>query len=110
MALMVPLTRPQTVTFCAITLPSICAPSPIRRWRRGRSRRAQQPAIPVVGFLDSRSPGEDASGALAFQKGLGDVGFVEGHNVKLDSRWAEGQYDRLPALVADLIRHRSCIA
>jgi putative ABC transport system substrate-binding protein len=64
----------------------------------------------VVGFLDSRSPGEDASGALAFQKGLGDVGFVEGHNVKLDSRWAEGQYDRLPALVADLIRHRSCIA
>jgi len=71
---------------------------------------AQQPAIPVVGFLDSRSPGEDASGALAFQKGLGDAGFVEGHNVKLDFRWAEGQYDRLPALVADLIRHRSCIA
>src|SRR5215472_8903522 len=67
--------------------------------------RAQQPAMPVVGFLDSRSPGEAASVVLALRKGLNEVSFVDGHNVKIEYRWAEGQYERLPALAADLI-HR----
>jgi putative ABC transport system substrate-binding protein len=61
--------------------------------------RAQQRDTPVIGFLDSRSP-EAASVVPAFRKGLNEVGFVDGQNVKIEYRWAEGQYDRLPALAA----------
>jgi putative ABC transport system substrate-binding protein len=71
--------------------------------------RAQQPALPVVGFLSSRSPGETAHLVAAFLRGLGETGQVDGQNVTLEYRWAEGQPDRLPALVADLVRRRVAV-
>jgi putative ABC transport system substrate-binding protein len=64
---------------------------------------AQQPRVPVVGFLSSRSPGESSGLIAAFQQGLGEVGFVEGRNVAVAFRWAEGHYDRLPALAVELV-------
>jgi putative ABC transport system substrate-binding protein len=64
--------------------------------------RAQQ-AMPVVGFLSSRSPSESASEVAAFHQGLREAGFVERQNLALEYRWAEGQYNRLPAMAADLI-------
>ena len=71
---------------------------------------AQQPEMPVVGFLSSRSPGESASVVAAFRQGLKDTGSVEGQNVAIEFRWAEGQYDRLPALATDLAgRHVAVI-
>jgi len=65
---------------------------------------AQQPVMPVIGYLSSRSPGESAALAAAFKKGLGEAGYVEDQNVAIEYRWAEGQYDRLPALAADLVQ------
>ena len=64
-----------------------------------------QPALPVIGFLSSRSPGESAVVIAAFRQGLKEAGFVEGQNVAITFRWAEGAYDRLPELAADLV-HR----
>jgi putative ABC transport system substrate-binding protein len=69
------------------------------------SARAQQPKIPVVGFLHSASPGAFAYEATAFRQGLKETGFVEGQNVAIEFRWAEGHSDRLPALAAELV-HR----
>jgi putative ABC transport system substrate-binding protein len=68
--------------------------------------RGQQPATPVVGFLNSASPEQYARQLSAFRKGLGEAGFVEGRNVTIETRWAENQYDRLPALAADLVRRQ----
>jgi len=65
--------------------------------------RAQQAAMPVIGFLSSRSPGESAGVVLAFRQGLREVGFVEGRNVIIAFRWAEGRYDRLPELAEELV-------
>jgi putative tryptophan/tyrosine transport system substrate-binding protein len=67
--------------------------------------RAQQPVIPVVGFLSGRSPAESAGVVAAFRKGLLETGYAEDQNVKIDFRWAEGQLDRLPALARELV-HR----
>ena len=63
----------------------------------------QQPAIPVVGFLGSTSPAPYAYIVAAVRQGLNETGFVEGRNVAIEYRWAEGKYDRLPALAAELV-------
>ena len=67
---------------------------------------AQQPAIPVIGFLSARSPEDSAHLINAFHRGLAEGGFVEGQNVAIEYRWARGQYDRLPAMAADLVSRR----
>src|SRR5262249_58973263 len=69
--------------------------------------RAQQAAMPVIGFLDPRSPHASMADQLrAFRQGLKDTGYVERENVAIEQRWAEGQFDRLPALPADRGRRR----
>jgi len=66
---------------------------------------AQQSALPVIGFLSVTFAGEQPHWLVAFRNGLSETGYVEGHNVSIEYRWAEGQYNRLPELAADLIRH-----
>jgi hypothetical protein len=73
--------------------------------------RAQQPAIPVIGFLSARSVNDTEGLAAAFRQGLNEFGFVDGQNVTIEYRWAEFEYTRLPALAADLVRrHVNVIA
>jgi putative tryptophan/tyrosine transport system substrate-binding protein len=71
--------------------------------------RAQQSAIPVVAFLDAASLETEVRGLAEFRKGLSEIGYVEGQNVMIEYRSAEGQADRLPALAADLVRRRVAV-
>ena len=71
--------------------------------------RAQQ-AMPVIGYLSPGSPESDEFRLIAFQQSLKEIGYVEGENVAIESRWAQGQYDRLPVLAEDLVhRHVAVI-
>ena len=71
--------------------------------------RAQQPALPMVGFINPASPQSYARPLSAFLKGLGETGYVDGHNVAIEYRWAEGRNDRLPAMVADLVHRQVAV-
>jgi ABC-type uncharacterized transport system substrate-binding protein len=68
--------------------------------------RAQQAAVPVIGFLHGASPGPFGPHVAAFRRGLGEAGYVEGQSLAIEYRWAEGRYDRFPELAADLVRRR----
>jgi putative ABC transport system substrate-binding protein len=76
---------------------------------RPRAVRAQQPALPVVGFIRDGSADANARNVAAFRKGLDETGYVEGQNVTVEYHWLEGQYDRLPALMADLVRRQVAV-
>src|SRR5262245_64354736 len=65
--------------------------------------RAQQPAMPVVGFLNSSSPGGYVPMVAAFRQGLREAGYLEGQNVAVEYRWAEGKYDRVPEIALELV-------
>src|SRR5262249_41637329 len=70
------------------------------------SERAQQSVMPVIGFMNGGSIESQARTLAAFRQGLNETGYIENHNVKIEYRWAEGRYDRLPGMAADLVRRQ----
>jgi putative ABC transport system substrate-binding protein len=70
---------------------------------------AQQPVMPIVGLVSPRSPEDSARLGATFRKALSETGYIEGQNVMVEDHWLEGQYDRLPALLADLVRRRVAV-
>src|SRR5262249_52352018 len=71
--------------------------------------RAQQPAMPVIGVLHGTSAAQWADRMAGFHRGLGEAGFAEGRNVTIEYRWAEGQFERLPAMAADLVSRKVAV-
>src|SRR5258705_4790042 len=71
--------------------------------------RAQQPAMPIVSFVSGRTLETSAPSAAAFRKGLNETGYVDGQNVMVEYHWLDGQYDRLPSLMADLVRRQVAV-
>src|ERR1700756_4163583 len=71
--------------------------------------RAQQPTLPVIGYLGTTTADDFASRLAAFREGLKQVGYIEGQNVAIEYRWPEGRYDRLPMLAADLVRRQVAV-
>ena len=71
--------------------------------------RAQQPAIPVVGYLSGMSPDDPIEVSAEFRRGLAETGYVEGRNLAIEYRWLEGRYDQIPAMLADLVKHRVAV-
>src|SRR5262245_26998679 len=67
---------------------------------------AQQPAVPVIGYLDPGAPESSASLLASFRKGLSEIGYVEGRNIAIEYRWGHNSYDRAAELAADLVRRR----
>jgi len=74
-----------------------------------RTARAQQPKLPVLGFLGATTPEPNAEYVAGLRQGLKETGFVEGENVAIEYRWAEGRYDRLPALAAELVKRQVAV-
>jgi putative ABC transport system substrate-binding protein len=70
---------------------------------------AQQPPLPAIGFVSARSPDDSTLYGATFRRGLSEAGYLEGRNVTVEYRWLEGRYDRLPALMVDLVRRRVAV-
>jgi putative ABC transport system substrate-binding protein len=71
--------------------------------------RAQQPPVPVIGYLSRGTPGAEVGLVAAFRKGLGEMGYVEGRNLAIEFRWAQNEFSRLSELAADLVRRRVAV-